>query len=152
MTPDANKEFYLSHKPVFREGAGTTNLRVMYYTSAKLSRESPSLNECLEKRQPLQNLLLNILVRNRLKPYTIPVDIRKVFLLIRIRESDRDALYVHQTKNQGIKKIDILRFTRLVFGLPPLPFLLEATLGEQISKYGDFHEKNWEIDCCKYVR
>ena len=42
MTPDANKEFYFPHKPVFREGAETTKLRVVYDASAKSSRESPS--------------------------------------------------------------------------------------------------------------
>ena len=34
-TPDANKEFYLLHKPVLREGAEITKLRVVYDASAK---------------------------------------------------------------------------------------------------------------------
>ena len=41
VTPDADKEFYLPHKPVFREGAETTKLRVVFDASAKSSRESP---------------------------------------------------------------------------------------------------------------
>ena len=134
VASDANKEFYLPHKPVFREGAETTKLRVVYDASAKSSRESPSLNECLEKGPPLQNLLWNILVRNRFKPYAITADIQKAFLQIRIRESDCDALCFHWIKNQDINQIDILRFTRLAFGLTQLPFILEATLGKHISK------------------
>ena len=47
VTPDANKEFDLPHKPVFKEGAETTKLRVVYDGSDESSRESPSLNECL---------------------------------------------------------------------------------------------------------
>ena len=134
VASDANKEFYLPHKPVFCERAETTKLRVVYDASAKSSRESSSLNECLEKGPPLQNLLWNILARNRFKPNAITADIQKAFLQIRIRESDRDALRFHWIKNQDINQIDILRFTRLAFGLTQLPFILEATLGKHISK------------------
>ena len=134
VASDANKEFYLPHKPVFCERAETTKLRVVYDASAKSSRESSSLNECLEKGPPLQNLLWNILARNRFKPNAITADIQKAFLHIRIRESDCDALCFHWIKNQDINQIDILRFTRLAFGLTQLPFILEATLGKHISK------------------
>ena len=48
VTPDASKEFYLPHNPVFREGAETIKLRVVYDVSAKSSRESPSLSECVK--------------------------------------------------------------------------------------------------------
>ena len=141
VASDANKEFYLPHKPVFREGAETTKLRVVYDASAKSSRESPSLNECLEKRLPLQNLLWNILIRNRFKPYPITADIQKAFLQIRIRDSDRDALRFHWIKNQDINQIDILRFPRLAFGLTQSPFILEETLGKHTSKYREVHKK-----------
>ena len=141
MTLHANKEFYLPNKPVFREGAETTKLRVVYDMSAKPSRESPSLNKCLEKGPSLQNLLWKILVLNRFKPYVITADIQKAFLQIIIRESDRDALRFHWIKNQDINQIDILRFTRLAFGLTQSPFVLEATLGEHIAKYREVHKK-----------
>ena len=108
MTPDANKKFYLPHKPVFREGAETTKLKVVSDASAKPSRESLLLNECLGKGPPLQNLLWKILIRNRFKPYAITADIQKAFLQIKIRESDRDALRFHWIKNQDINQIDIL--------------------------------------------
>ena len=144
MTPNANKEFYLPHKPVFREEAAMTKLRVVYNASAKSGRESPSLNECLEKGPPLQNLLWNILVRNRFKPYAITADIKRAFPQIRIRESDCDALHFHWIKNQDINQIDILRFTRLVFGLTQSPFALEATLGEHVSKNGEIIKKLWK--------
>ena len=103
VIPNANKEFYLPQKPVFREGAETTKLRVVYHLSAKSRRESPSLNECLQKGPPLQNILWNILVCNRSKPYDITADIQKAFLQTRIQESDSDALRFHWIKNQDIK-------------------------------------------------
>ena len=84
------------------------------------------------------------MVRNRFKPYAITADIQKAFLQIRIRESYRGALRFHWIKNQDINQIDILRFTRLVFGLTRSPFVLEATLGEHISKHGEVHKKLWK--------
>ena len=120
------------HTNQFSEKDRNNQVRVVYDASAKSSRESPSLNECLEKAPPLQNILWNILGRN----------IQKAFPRVRIRESDRDALRrFHWIKNQDISQIDIIRFTRLVFGLTQPPFVLEATLGEHISKYGENHEK-----------
>ena len=46
---DVNKGFYLLHKSIFREESEPNKLRAVYDAFAKSSRESPSLNECLEK-------------------------------------------------------------------------------------------------------
>ena len=119
------------HTNQFSEKDRNNQVRVRYDASAKSGRESPSLNECLEKAPPLQNILWNILGRN----------IQKAFPRVRIRESDRDTLRFHWIKNQDINQTDILRFTRLVLGLTQPPFVLEAILGEHISKYGENHEK-----------
>ena len=85
---DGNKEFYLPHKPVYREDADTTKVRVVYDVSAKPTKDSPSLNDCLETGPKLQNLLWDILVRNQFKPICLCADIQKAFLQIRIRLSD----------------------------------------------------------------
>jgi hypothetical protein len=56
------KEFYLPHKPVVRESAESTKVRIVFDASARENESSPSLNECLETDPPLQNLLWNVLV------------------------------------------------------------------------------------------
>ena len=43
------KEFFLPHRPVIRQNAGSTKLRVVYDTSAK-SEPGYSLNDCLQKK------------------------------------------------------------------------------------------------------
>ena len=43
------KEFYIPHKPVVRESAESTKVRIVYDASARAYGEAPSLNECLEK-------------------------------------------------------------------------------------------------------
>ena len=120
--------FYIPHKPVKRETATTTKLRIIFDASAKPNENSPSLNECLETGPPLQNLLWNVLVRNRLKPIALTADIKQAFLQVRIRTEDRDVLRFHWIKNKDPSAIEVLRFTRALFGLVQSPFLLAGTL------------------------
>lgn len=120
-------EFYIPHKAVIREAAETTKMRIVYDASAKATQESPSLNECLYPGPSLQNKLWDVLVRQRAYPVVVAGDIRKAFLQIRIRECERDALRFHWRKGRGAD-IEVLRFTRALFGLAPSPFLLAGVL------------------------
>ena len=61
------KEFFLPHRPVIRQNAESTKLRVVYDTSAK-SGSGYSLNDCLEKGPSLQDKLWDILIRTRFRP------------------------------------------------------------------------------------
>jgi hypothetical protein len=54
------REFYIPHKPVVRESAESTKLRIVYDASARENEKAPSLNECLETGPPLQNLLWSV--------------------------------------------------------------------------------------------
>ena len=95
------------------------------------------MNECLETGPPLQNSLWDILIRSCFRPTLLCGDIEKVFLQIRIRESERerDVLRFHWVKNSDLSAIEINRFTRLVFGLTQSPFILEGTLKEHFQYY-----------------
>ena len=42
------REFFIPHKPVIRESAESTKLRIVFDASAKANEKSPSLNDCLE--------------------------------------------------------------------------------------------------------
>ena len=53
----SDKEFCIPHKAVVKKTAQTTKLRIVYDASAKESRTSPSLNDCLNPGTSLQNLL-----------------------------------------------------------------------------------------------
>ena len=120
------KEFYIPHKPVVKQSAETTKLRIVYDASAKPRKTSPSLNECLEVGPVLQNMLWNVLIRCRLNPVALG-DIKQAFLQIRINEDGRDSLRFHWIKDREILGTVILRFTCLMFGLSPSPFVLEGT-------------------------
>ena len=73
-------EFYIPHKPVIREAAESTKLRIVYDASAWAHSEEPSLNDCLNAGPPLQNLLWDVLVRFRFHPVALTGDLKKVFL------------------------------------------------------------------------
>ena len=127
--------FYLPHRPVIRELAETTKLRIVYDASSKPTKNSASLNDCLETGPSLQNSLWDILVRSRFKPILLCGDIEKAFLQIRIRECERNVLRFHWVRNCGLDHVEINRFTRLVFGLTQSPFILEATLKAHFHNY-----------------
>ena len=102
-------------------------MRVAYDASAK-SESRYSINDCLEKGPSLQNKLLDIVIRTRFRPVILCADIEKAFLQIRIKEKERESLKFHWIENLTNNTIQILRFTRLVFGLNQSPFILEGTL------------------------
>ena len=131
----SDKEFYIPHKAVVKNTAESTKLRVVYDASAKESRTSPSLNDCLNPGPCLQNLLWSILIRSRFLPILLTGDLEKAFLQVRIKEAERDALRFHW-KAPGSNDTVIYRFTRALFGLTCSPFLLNGVLS--------VHLKSWE--------
>ena len=56
----------------------------------------------------------------------------------------KDILRCHWIKNQSVSDTEILRFTRLVFGLIQSSFILEATLQSHLSKYEKIYPKEIE--------
>ena len=129
-------EFYIPHKPVVKEGAETTKLRIVYDASARAYPDAPSLNECLHAGPPLQNRLWSVLVRLRFHPVAVTGDLKQAFLQVRIKAAHRDALRFHWKPDEH-SEIETLRFTRALFGLAPSPFLLGGVIEE--------HLKTWEV-------
>lgn len=146
------REFYIPHKPVVREAAENTKLRIVYDASARASDNSTSLNECLNPGPPLQNHLWNVLVRARFHPVALTGDLKQAFLQVRIREQDRDALRFHWFKDCQTKTIEVLRFTRALFGLAPSPFLLGGVIQHHLENYRTVYPKIvHEIEKSLYV-
>ena len=129
-----SKAFYMPHMPIVRQAAESTKVIVVYDASARANSASPSLNDCLERGPPLQNLKWDILTRNRVRPITLAGDIKQAFLQIRVMESDRDVLRFHWVKDKDSSKVETFRFTRVVFGLNQSPFILGATIEEHLQK------------------
>ena len=66
-------------------------MRVVYDASAKPKNHAPSLNDSLETGPPLQNLIWDVLARNRVRPISLAGDLKQAFLQIRIKQEDCDV-------------------------------------------------------------
>ena len=72
-------------------------------------------------------------MRNRFHPIAVASDIEKAFLQVRVREPDRDVLRFHWIKDVHSMEVEILRFTRVVFGLTSSPFLLNGVIARHLE-------------------
>jgi hypothetical protein len=61
-------------------------------------------------------------------------DIQKAFLQVRVRESERDALRFHWRSEED-SQLETLRFTRVLFGLAPSPFLLAGVIEQHLNSW-----------------
>ena len=132
-TPTGDKIFYLPHRPVIKESAETTKIRIVYDASSSENTQSVSLNDCLETGPPLQPLLHDVIVRNRLCPIGLTADVKQAFHQIWIEPKDRDVFRFFWISDLEKKKVVTLRFTRVPFGCVSSPFLLGATLQEHLN-------------------
>lgn len=95
-------------------------------------KSSPSLNDCLEKRPNLIELVASVLLRFREGKIGIVSDIRKAFLQVSIDPRDRDFLrFLWLT---GENEIVCLRHRRVVFGVSSSSFILNVVIKEHLQK------------------
>jgi hypothetical protein len=109
-------------------------MRIVYDASARGAPDLPSLNDCLYTGPALQNKLWDVLVQQRSFPVIVSGDIKQAFLQIRVRESERDALRFHWSSDPDSETVTY-RFTRVLFGLAPSPFLLGGVLEHHLSSW-----------------
>ena len=74
---DNESEHFLPHRAVIKEHS-TTQVRPVFDGSAR-EKESPSINDCLEKGPNLVELIPSIINRFRLKKIGVNADIKKAF-------------------------------------------------------------------------
>ena len=130
--------FYMPHKPIVKQSAVTTKVRMVFDASAKPQPLTYSINDCMFTGPPLQPLLWDIMVRVRKSTSLLLGDIEKAFLQIGVKEEDRDAVrFLFNLK--GTEKH--LRFTRVPFGVEASPFLLGATLQHHFEHQGSEFEE-----------
>ena len=75
------------------------------------------------------------LVRMRFHPVLITGDLQQAFRQVFIKKEEREALRFHW-KTSEHSEMEVLRFTRALFGLMPSPFLLGGVI--------ECHLETWE--------
>jgi hypothetical protein len=127
---------YLPHRPVFKLGSETTPVRPVFDASCKYGR-NPSLNDCLEKGPNLLEQIPSILLRFREKRIGVISDVRKAFLMIEIKEEERDFLRFLWWEDSTCKVNKIYRHKRVVFGVTCSPFLLGAVIEHHVQQVSE---------------
>ena len=127
--PDDPNSHYIPHHPVFRKSA-TTPVRVVYDCSCKSSKDSCSLNECLEPGPALHNSITSMLLRFRMHQFGVVSDIEKAFLMIRLHDDDKDFTRFLWLKDPSdpASGFVTMRFRVILFGSTSSPFILNATI------------------------
>ena len=96
-----SKTYYLPHHPVIRDDKDTTRVRIVFDASAKVTQNSPSLNNALHVGPSLIPKIVNILIRFRWHRVPLIGDIEKALLNVRVDHSDRDCLRMLWVDNPG---------------------------------------------------
>ena len=111
-------------------------MRIVYDGSAS-SHDSISINDCLQVGPNLIPKLFDVMLRFRFHQISLVVDIEKAFLMVGVREEDRDMLRFLWLKESFKLDSEVVsyRFTRLVFGLRPSPAVLGAVIEQHVQKY-----------------
>ena len=107
----------------------------MYDASARSN--GPSLNDTLYVGPSFGQNIMDIMLRFRAYKVALTADIEKAFLMIKVADEDRDALRFLWLEDAGseIPRVNVFRFTRVVFGVASSPFLLNATLKYPLQRY-----------------
>jgi len=82
---------YIPHHGVMKESK-TTQIRIVFDCSCRMTSEHLSLNDCLSSEPPNLNDLTNIILRLRRHPVAVSTDIEKAFLHVRLAEENRDVV------------------------------------------------------------
>ena len=128
---------YSPHHAVVRRDRETTKVRVVYDRSAKSSNEERSLNDCLEVGENYIPHIFDMLSKFRWNAVALTADMEKAFLMVGIKQEDRDMLCFLWYDDPFTAKPEIAeyRFNRLVFDLRPLPSILGATISHHLNLY-----------------
>ena len=129
---------YLAHNGV-KCDTRTTPVRIVFDCSAKRDVSSPSLNDCLWTGPTLTSDMLQVLLRFRLHQFACASDIEKAFLMVQLREEDRNYTRFLWLENPVDPKSNmiIFRFRVVLFGAKSSPFLLNATIRKHLSISGN---------------
>ncbi|XP_043463557.1 uncharacterized protein LOC122499334 [Leptopilina heterotoma] len=125
-----NPSHYLPHRPIVRPNSISTRIRSVF-DAASRERNSPSINQCLDKGPNLIELIPTVILGFRKEEVGVTADVKAAFLQISVAPSDRD--YLRFLWRSGDKMITY-RYKRDVFGLTCSPSLLVATIKFHLEK------------------
>ena len=141
-----NSVHYIPHFGVKKDSPATP-LRVVYDCSCK-TKAGISLNDCLETGPPLQNQMLDILLRFRVHRVGLSADIEKAFHQIGLQKEDRNFirfLWLSDITNID-SNMDCYRFRVIPFGARCSPFILLSVIKYHLKQTSTATAVDMDLD------
>ncbi|GBN98193.1 hypothetical protein AVEN_154690-1 [Araneus ventricosus] len=123
---DLDAGYYLPHHGILRPDNKTTKLRVVLNASSKTS-SGYSLNDLLYKGGVLQEDLFSILIRFRKHIYAFTADIKQMFRMIELNES-QTRLQKILWKNSKSSPTKVYELRTVTYGTASAPYLATKVL------------------------
>ncbi|CAG9125027.1 unnamed protein product [Plutella xylostella] len=147
--PTQDRTWYLPHFAVCNPEK--KKIRLVYDAAAK--SHGRSLNDMLLTGPDLLQLLPGVVMRFRQHLYAVSADIKEIFMQIRIKECDRDALCFLWRSNRREGTPDEYRMTSVIFGESSSPCTALFIMNRNARDFADTHpeviraiEKNHYMD------
>ena len=139
---DYGKYVWLPHRPILKKQAQvTTKIRPVFNCSLKTSKNSVSLNNAAFPGINLMKDMIKLLLTFRTNDYTLLADIKKAFLMIKLKcEEDKNRFCFFLKEGSQLK---CYRYTTVLFGFISSPFILNYVIKH--------HIKTFENDKCSEI-
>ncbi|XP_064090813.1 uncharacterized protein LOC135204594 [Macrobrachium nipponense] len=144
---------YLAHHGVLKDSA-TTPIRIVFDCSSKQGKNGLSLNDCLWTGPHVTADLLRVLLQFRTNTFACIGDIEKAFLMVQLREEDRNYtrfLWLENPTDPNSKLI-VYRFRVVLFGATCSPFLLNATIKHHLSTVVSWLPRSNTVDVVERLK
>ncbi|GFT62565.1 integrase catalytic domain-containing protein [Trichonephila clavipes] len=127
--------YYLPHHGVYRQESKTTPLRVVFNASL-ITTSGESLNSLQLNGNVIQRDLFSTLLNFRARKFAVTADIKKMFRMILIDESQRDLLRI-VWKDKIDSPVKIFRLTTVTYDTKSAPYLATRLLKQLAKDDGD---------------
>ena len=121
-----NNGYYLPHHAVIRPESQTTKLRTVFNASFKTSN-GLSLNDILMTGPIVQDDLIAILMRFRLRRYVFSADITKMYRQIRMHDADSNLQKIFW-RNLPEEPLSVYKLTTVTYGTSSASYLATKCL------------------------
>ena len=141
------RTYYMPNHLVIRRDKEKSRIRVVYDCSSK-EGDAVALNECMEPGEcDFLDLLMNF-IRFRCYAIGISADIEKAFLMVGLKEEDRDLFRFLIKKNQGETEDEEprhMRFTRVTFACVSSMAILDKVIRHHLAKVANKYPRTIPI-------
>ncbi|XP_058816608.1 uncharacterized protein LOC131679875 [Topomyia yanbarensis] len=124
------QHYYLPHHAIIKPESTTTKLRVVFDGSCRTT-SGFALNDLLLKGPTVQDDMLSLIFRFRMKPIVIKADIQKMYRQIKIAEKDLPYQQI-LWRNAPEEPLHTYQLTTVTYGTTTAPFLATRCL-QQLS-------------------